>query len=298
MARAWIARLAGEEAFERLARTLRPSDVWSLMMEISSQRAAQRRPNDVSQQWSRDPFVTPALVDQRTLRRVERVLHDTASTFEAIELSPLAPFGVCTALAPASQNKIVSTMRGTEVVSDPTNVMALVCAERLRDDAEAQVRICTSQRVVRAQPAPKKPGFAQHFSIFCLASAARALPDHMALEAMLHEHVTTHLSSLEALRRDGWKIPPVTIRWLAIPELAHVAKRLAARFDLPTEIVALDHPYYDGGLRFMLNLAGETGAIPLIDGGAFGWVARLTNNRRFHYVASGLGLQLVPLLFS
>jgi hypothetical protein len=37
--------------------------------------------------------------------------------------------------------------------------------------------------------------------------------------------------------------------------------------------------------------------VPLIDGGAFAWVARLTSNRRAVYAASGLGSQLVPLLF-
>jgi len=297
MARYWIARPAGEASFAQLAEALSPSDAWSVMMEVAAHRATQRRPVDVTQQWARDRFVAPALVDQRTLRRVESVVLDTAAAFEAVELSPLAPFGVCAAVAPASQNKIVSTTRGTEVVSDPTNVMALICADRLRVDSEAHVRLCTSQRVVRAQPAPKKPGFAQHFSIFCLASAARAKPDHAALETMLFEHVSTHLASLAALRQAGWKVPPVQARWLAIPTLAHVAKRLSARFDLRSEHVTLANAYYDGGLRFMLNLGGEAGPIPLIDGGAFGWVARLTNNRRFHYVASGFGLQLVPLMF-
>jgi hypothetical protein len=297
MARTWIARLAGEGPFAQLAAGLSPSDTWSVMMEVAAERAAQRRPADVISQWTRDRFVTPAIVDQRTLRRVERVLHETAHAFEAIELSPLAPFGVCTALAPARQHKIVSTTRGTEVVSDPTNVMALVCADRLRADPAAHVRLCTSQRVVRAQPAPKRPGFSQHFSIFCLASAARARADHAALEALLFEHVSTHLASLEALRNDGWRVPPVAVRWLTVPALAHVAARLAARFDLPTETVPLENTYYDGGLRFMLNLVGDTAPIPLIDGGAFGWVGRLANNRRFLYVASGFGLQLVPLLF-
>jgi hypothetical protein len=37
--------------------------------------------------------------------------------------------------------------------------------------------------------------------------------------------------------------------------------------------------------------------IPLVDGGAFDWMAKLTSNRRAVYIASGLGSQLVPLMF-
>jgi hypothetical protein len=67
------------------------------------------------------------------------------------------------AVALASQNKIVSTIRGTEVVSDPTNVLALECAKRLQAEPGAHVRLTTSHRCVRAQPFPKLPGFAAHF---------------------------------------------------------------------------------------------------------------------------------------
>jgi hypothetical protein len=59
----------------------------------------------------------------------------------------------------------------------------------------------------------------------------------------------------------------------------------------------LDHHYYDG-LRFQISARSAMGAhVPLIDGGAFDWVAKLAANRRLVFVASGMGLQLVPLLF-
>jgi hypothetical protein len=40
---------------------------------------------------------------------------------------PVAPLGACAIMGHASQNKVLSALRGTEVVADPTNVMALVC---------------------------------------------------------------------------------------------------------------------------------------------------------------------------
>src|SRR6185436_12731596 len=93
-----------------------------------------------------------------------------AEAFEAIELSPLAPLGACSVVGPTSQNKIVSALRGTEVLSDPTNVLALECALRLRRNAAEIVRLATCQRCVRAQEVPKKSGYSPHFRIFCLAT--------------------------------------------------------------------------------------------------------------------------------
>jgi hypothetical protein len=51
-------------------------------------------------------------------------------------------------------------------------------------------------------------------------------------------------------------------------------------------------------LRFQIAARSSEGIeVPLIDGGAFDWVAKLTSNRRAVYVASGLGSQLVALMF-
>ena len=69
------------------------------------------------------------------------------------------------------QNTVVATSRNTEVVSDSTNVLALECAERRRAqraagaDPAARVRLCTSQRLTRAQNYGR-PGLQAHFQIF------------------------------------------------------------------------------------------------------------------------------------
>jgi hypothetical protein len=37
--------------------------------------------------------------------------------------------------------------------------------------------------------------------------------------------------------------------------------------------------------------------VPLADGGVFDWLATLTSNRRAAYIASGMGAQIIALLF-
>jgi hypothetical protein len=148
-ARPWVNAGLPPGTYDVLTHGLPASRLWSLLLDVAEARAAQRRPADLVEQWDRDRFVQPALVDQRSLVEIDRHLLAAASAFESIELSPVAPLGVCSSIGHASQNKVLSTLRGTEVVSDPTNVLALECACRLRRDAGTTVRLATSHRCVR-----------------------------------------------------------------------------------------------------------------------------------------------------
>ena len=86
---------------------------------------------------------------------------------------------------------------------------------------------------------------------------------------------------------------------LATERQAALGDRIAERLGQPgLGRALLDHPYYNHGLRFQISAQSSDGIeIPLIDGGAFDWVATLTSNRRAVYVASGLGSQLAAVVF-
>src|ERR1700689_2376141 len=132
-------------------------------------RAKVRAPADVLAQYRRDGFCKPAATDQRPSVASDGHLLAAADGFEAIELSPVAPLGACSSFALTDQNRVLSALRSTEVVSDPTNVLALECSLRLRARPSATpVHLATSQRVIRAQPVPKLPGYALHFRLFVL----------------------------------------------------------------------------------------------------------------------------------
>jgi hypothetical protein len=296
--RSWTSGGIGDAAYAALAEALPASEVWSLLLEVMARRAARRTETDLRRQWERDGFTRPAYIDQRTLVELEGHLLAAAGDFEALELSPLAPLGSCSVVGLASQNKIVSALRGTEVVADPTNVFALECARRLRETPDALVRLATCHRCVRAQEVPKLPGFAQHFTIFCLATAGRERPDNALVVAALAEQMTTHLRALDRLEQHGYEFAARRAVLLATAERASLADRVAASLEgIPVTHETLTHRYYNG-LRFMIHVRTPGGdEIPLIDGGIFDWVARLAANRRFVYVASGMGAQIVAYLF-
>jgi len=283
-----------------LTQELPPTQLWSLLLAVAERRAAQRSPAKLLQQYEQDRFVCPAIVDPRAQLEIDRELFAAAEGFEAIELSPLAPLGVCSVVAPTSQNRIVSTMRGTEIVSDPTNVLALESARRLRAAPTRIVKLATSHRCVRAQPVPKQSGFTAHFRIFCLTSAGHETKDQGFTVDSLAEHIRTHLTALNRLEQLGYRIPEPQVRLLATPEREPVALRLAARLEesgIGAARGPLDKAYYDG-IRFMISAGtGSNEGIPLIDGGAFDWVGKLLANRKMVFIASAIGSQLVAHAF-
>jgi hypothetical protein len=299
VSRGWIAGELGEAAFAQLADGLGGSELQSVLLEVMSRRAAARAPREVLAQYRRDRFVAPAAVDQRTSIAVDAHLLAAAEGFEAVELSPVAPLGTCSTVALTTQHRVLSALRGTELVSDPTNVFALEIAARWQAPPGVRdVHLVTSQRVVRAQPVPKLPGYAQHFRIYVLGTGGIEQQDHAFTVASLVRHITTMSRALDLLERHGFAFGARRLDLLHTPERTRVAERIAAALPLAAALRPLEQPYYSGGLRYMLWLTAPDGKeLPLVDGGAFDWLAKLTSNRRAVYVASGAGAQLIPLVF-
>jgi hypothetical protein len=292
MSESWSTRGIAPDALDALRRGLPPSELWSLLMQIMTDRA-RREPARILDQWQRDGFTAPAAIDQRLLVEMDRVLLAAAPQFDAIEFSPLAPLGACSSVALTSQHRVVAALRGCEVVSDPTNVMALECARRLRRNPHDIVRIATAQRCVRAQPFPKLPGFAAHFRIFCLATGTAKGPDHDAVVQALVEQIQVLTRALAALEAVGIVCPVIAVKVLSIPERSGLADRVAAGIGSLAVRDELQHRYYDG-LRFMVVVRTASGQeLPIADGGMFNWLTRLTSNRKLAFVASGVGTQLL-----
>lgn len=292
-ARTWIRQGLDETVRSALAEGLSPSKLWSLLLDVIGERARAKTPAALLEQWRNDRFVEPCGIDQRTLNELDAHLLAAASAFDAIELTPLAPLGTCSSVALTSQNRVVATARGTEVVSDPTNVLALDCARRLRETPNGDVKLATSHRCTRAQAVPDVPGFAAHFRMFCLASAARERKDHAVVTNALAEHIRTYWGALERLEPHGYSFPGRTLMLKSSPAKRHLAERIAAALrEIPAAHSELTHGYYDG-LRFMIGVAlPQASSLPLVDGGAFEWLRKLGANDKLVFVASGFGSQL------
>ena len=290
---AWI-----DSAFLARARELGGSELQSALLELLRERARQRTEADVLAQYRRDRFVMPAAIDQRETVAIDAHLLAAADGFDALELSPVTPLATASVMGHCDQHRVLSALRATEVVSDPTNVLALECAARMRGGAREPLHFVTSQRIVRAQPVPKQPGFAQHFRIFVLASGGVESEDHAFTVETVVRHVDTLQRALDRLEQYGYVFGKRRVDVLATAARTALGDRIAGALAGDVSRKSLEHPYYSGGLRYMLWVTAPDGReVPLGDGGTFDWLAKLATNRRAVYVASGMGAQLVAALF-
>lgn len=294
--RSWIVDSVGATAFSRLAGGLTGSALQSLLLEVMHARAEARCASELIDQYGCDPFCAPSAVDLRAMLAIDGQLLEAAERFEAVELSPVAPMGACSVVGPSHQNRVLTALRATEVVSDPTNVLALECSLRMRARPAADVHLATSQRVLRAQPVPRQPGYAQHFRLFALGSGGVERKDHAFTIETVVLHVRTMLAGLLRLERLGHSLGRPRVEVFASAEKRQLGDRIAEI--LNAEIQPLEHPYYSGGLRYRIWVSAPDGEeLPLGDGGAFDWLGQLSSNRRAVFIGSGLGSQLIALRF-
>lgn len=294
-----------------------PSETRGELLRLLREQAGRRRPADLLAHYRRDGYVMPSMLDQRLVNTLDRLALGAADGFDAVLLSPVAPLGTNSVVAPTSQDRTLSTTRGTEVVSDPTNVLALECALRLlasgasgasgASDESAPapaVRLATVHQTLRAQGVSNPDGaHSQHFRLFVLGESGAGLPDDAFEVEAVGNQLQVYDRLFDACERS---LPVAFPRRAAIVRVDERGRALAERVmhrlrevlphvDVATE--PLRSGYYDG-LRVGFGAEGRSGEfVEIADLGRFDWVAQLTSDRRNRFVASGFGIQLIPLLF-
>lgn len=291
-----LAAAGGTDVVARLA-SLSGSDFTTLMLAVARQRAAQETPADLLRRYRSDRFVQPAGTCWQLLRAAEDQLaaHLPPGT-ELIGLPPLVPLGTHAVLGPMSQDKVVSTIRGTEVAADPTNALALEAAVRRKAaDGRDPVRLAAFQRVVRA-PRPQ-PGFLPHFSLLGLVTAGRDDGGHRFELAAVAEHARSLAAGLGAAG-----LGPAE---LACTPLSPTGEALAAALpvalagspvDVRTDRQRQSGRGYYRDLCFKLSVRAGPDWTEIGDGGFTDWTAPLTASAKERLLISGVGIDRVVAL--
>lgn len=140
----------------------------------------------------------PATVDPIELKQLELELLGIAQShkYTPIQLSPIAPLGSCSVIAPVDQNKVISALRGTEVVADVTNLMALHIADGVKSgDLENHsdlVRFSSTHRHARAQNFPNLTGMLAHFSLYAMVTSGRDIGSYEFEKQAIWEHIEVY----------------------------------------------------------------------------------------------------------
>ncbi|AIE85420.1 hypothetical protein [Fimbriimonas ginsengisoli] len=289
----------GVEVLELLSERLSPTDLQSLLLEVARRRSARLKPAQLLAAYESNRFVRPSPISPTEFLRIDALAFEAARDFEPIELSTVCPLGASSVVATVDQNKVVSTMRGTEVVSDCTNVMALEAAVRRRSGT-AEVRLCCSHRLVRAQEFKGPHSFA-HFKAFALCSAGRDRGNLGFEREELQRHLQVHLRILSAGQENGWldkiRVALTDFTGERREFLSEIGERLSSEFNgVRMELDPDRQPgrgYYDGicfGI-YADTLGGEE--MFLADGGFTNWTRSLLSNHKERLLISGMGIERI-----
>lgn len=250
---------------------LSQSELQSALLDVSRARAAKVTPARVMQRWREDRFVRPSTIDPRQLVKTQAMLWDRLpDKFAGVELSPLTPLGTCSAIATVDQNKVVTTNRGTEMASDPTNELAIEAAVRRKAGA-ARVDLAACQRVVRAQ-AVDAPGMFAHFQLFVLVSSTRDTGSGRAEAEMLLDHLGFWA---EVLGEEA-QLTFTTLAPTAVRERIDDTVRPALKVDFVEDLDRTKGSNYYSGTALGIGQAGAE----LGDGGFTRWTADLLGDAK------------------
>jgi len=277
-----------------LAEELSGSALNSLLLEVFDRKAGQLKPSQLLQQYRMNRFVQPAAVDVLQLRAKELSTLQWLQQygFVPLELSPVSLLGTCAAVGPVSQKKIISATRGTEVLSDATNAIALHIADlKKRKNNADLLKFCTTHRHVRTPPVKVK-GHSPHFTIACCVSAGidtgnlafeiNAIREHfLALQAVLLQVFQTEVKYFKLQPRAGYKQGD---------QLAdRISDNIKNMFPVAIDTKATPNDYYQGiQYKAVISVQGEE--IEIADGGFVNWTQQLLQNKKERCFISGLGI--------
>jgi hypothetical protein len=286
-----------------LAERLSPTDLQSLLMEVYRQRVERLQPAVVLDNHAKDRLTRPADLSPLTMLEWERIaFSELPAEAEPLILSPVTALGTNAAVARVNQNKAMSTIFNTEVMSDSTNVLALEAALRRRQHlrqnpkSSQAVHLATSHRLLRTQNYGD-PNSLAHFSAFALCSSGRDQGNFAFELSALVLHIEFYLRALRAYL--GYEIPlrvaitDFSAEGKSSPLIEQVCDKVNKNF--PATVCDADQQRTSGrgyyvNLCFHIYFANTAGQyVEVGDGGVVDWTQKLLSNAKERCITSGIG---------
>jgi hypothetical protein len=300
-----LERIKQPQLIEILSEKLSGSELNSVLLEVFHRRSKNIKPAELLRLYDENRFVKPSDLPAIELRRIELELFKLFDkhSFKSLELSPVSILGSCSVVATADQNKILSALRGTEVLADATNAMALHVASHKKmymgDSQSGISNYCAIPRHLRAQAIEDGKGFTPHFKIACAVSAGVDVGDFYFEK----ESVGSHIKVMTEIFKDFYKVDDISFRFFCrsgYDDPTILASRISEHVmqEVPgCKIEVIKKPekamnYYCGiQYKIDINVNGRTWEIG--DGGFVDWTQQLLQNKKERMLCTGIGFDLM-----
>ena len=281
-------RRIGVHAREALLRSLNSVELRTILADVARTRASDETYADLIKRWREDRLLMPSLLDPREAIPVTaRLWEAVPREFVGVTLSQLTSLGSGIHLGGLGQNRVVTTMRGTEVLADPAHGLALE-ASRRRRNGHSRVHLATHARCTHAWDQAEESAHELRFSL------VSSCPDGGGL--------STEADLLD-LHLDYWReiigslVPQGRIELTVWDHtLAGLIESRGTRDDVIVVAGKDDdrrpwrNPYTTAAFRFVVQ--GEE-PVELGDGGFVTWTQALTRNRKDRCLVSGISVDAV-----
>lgn len=295
--------------FLLLGEKLSNSDLQSLLIEAFRNRSLKTTPSKVLNEYGNNRFYSPSEFPQNLLNRFDLFAYSLLlGDWHSLDLSPVTPLGTCTSISNLSQNRMLSTIRLSEVVADSTNTMALKAAlmrkKCLNSNAKSSktINCCSSHRLLRAQNF-EEDKFSAHFRVFALVSAGRDTGNFAFEMGQLEEHIRFYLTlcaKLDIIREAEVHVSDFTGKF-STTLLEGMFKRLGESFNVAGFLLTPDRAEarnYYSPLAFRIRFRDPEGEKwDIIDGGFTNWTQLLLNSKKERFLSSAIGTELLFRVF-
>jgi hypothetical protein len=298
-----VRKLGVDEIVELLSERISGTDLNTLLLEVFREKTHRSTASELFKRYQTNRFVHPATVDPIQLKQLEIDVLKIANNHLAIpvQLSPVAPLGSCSIVARVDQNKVISAIRGTEVVSDATNLLALHICEliksRQKSNRDEYVRICTTHRHVRAQYFGNVPGMLPHFHLFCMVTSGIDKGSYSFEKQSFWEHIMIYQDIFQSLfhsdievilsGRDGYKDSEGLLQ-----RIVQYGKERSIKVSIKES--NLENQYY-AGLQFTIVTKINGRELYIGDGGFVDWSQQLLGSKKERLIISAIGLDRLLL---
>lgn len=300
-----LLRLRQPELLSLLSNRLSGTELNSLLLELFKKCTAGVTAPQLMNLYQKNRFVKPGDLPVIPLKQMELDLLKIFDShlFLPLELSPVTILGACSVVATADQNKILSALRGTEVLADATNAIALHVSDLKKTkqwipSANDKIRFSTIQRHVRTQSVSAK-GFTPHFKIGCLVTCGMDTGNYLFEKESLAEHIAV----MNTLYREYFNVESIRFSLLCRGgyddpnRLAGAVADFVRQKTRSITIDIIDQPeksnLYYKGIQYKIIITVKGKEYEIGDGGFVDWTQQLLQNRKERMLSTGIGFEFM-----
>ncbi|ULQ59264.1 hypothetical protein K7I13_12305 [Brucepastera parasyntrophica] len=283
--------------------SLPKADLNSLLLELFERHTGLCTPADILKAYRSNRFSVAGDADPLTVHTLETLLLTEAQKMDirTILLSPSAPLGSCSVFGCVDQYNVISSLRGTEMLSDPSNMLAIIIADKLKSRAAANItplHYAATARVVRAQ-AFSGEGFFAHFGLFCMVSSGKDTGSYSSEKELLEKHLFFYRAllreqfrarlSIVLRKRSGYKDGDGFFG-----KMTEAVQTMFPDTPLSFDYDDIDNKYYQG-INFKIYMETGKEKIEIGDGGFVDWMYQMLGSKKERCLISGIGLDRLLL---